>query len=101
LGWFSSLAIDEYDRTISDEYGKDVREFYGLGIDLSTFLIRLMEMKSHDENVMAMQDVYPSLVPLSSRWSHSLIMAKAMCLAMDHDWDSASKLLASIHKRHG
>ncbi len=92
---YEKLVIDEYVRNALDFYETDLQEYYGLGIDLSTFLIRLIETKIVHPETDLMERIYPFLIE-SARWKHALLIAKSLCWVCEDNHRDAVKGMTSV-----
>lgn len=95
---YLDLAIDEFNRGFSDEYDEETKNFYGLNVDVSNIIIKLIDFKTYADDNVARYRVYPQL--LSSK-QNLLIkdMVKAICFAMDDKYKQALDFLDEIKSK--
>ncbi len=85
---FARLAIDEYERTVTDDYSDEIREFHGLGNDLIIFFLRLHRFKLSNPQRMAIEDIDPKLC-LATRRPDARDIATSLCMAIDGNTNEA------------
>ncbi|HPA45033.1 MAG TPA: hypothetical protein PK395_04640 [bacterium] len=89
------LTLEEYNRTTSDSYSEEVRQFFGLGGDLLGVYSQLRGMRSMHPEMSAMETILPQLKDSANRPAASRI-ARAFCLATDDRYEEALAQLDEI-----
>ncbi|MEW6234021.1 MAG: hypothetical protein AB1656_01415 [Candidatus Omnitrophota bacterium] len=87
-GNFNLLTIDEYERTVTDDYNNEIRRFHGLGDDLIIFFLRLHQYKILNPKRMAIEDIYPKLSSSTQR-PYARDIAMSLCMAIDGNTNEA------------
>jgi len=95
-GKFIECAIDEYNRTVQNSYNLDneLLSYYYIGEELTTFFIRLIEIKNSDFNISAVEHVVPNLIKNPER-EYLYYVAISLCFAVDGQFDRALAIIKS------